>query len=305
MEGSNKRPSRIERKRAPKVHENVKQAMFIRGSKTSQTVNEILADLYMLKKPDGIQLKRKNVARPFEEATTLEFLSQKNDASLFVFGSHTKKRPTNIVIGRLFDHHILDMIEFGVEHFISVAEFDTEHRAALGNRPSLIFIGPEWEQKEEYQKFSNLLIDFFRGSEEDAVNLAGLEHVIVCSSDGGKIYFRVYRVYLKKTGTKIPRVELSEMGPSMDITIRRHSFASADLIKVASRLPRVDKPKKEKNVETTLFDTKAKIHMQTQDLSEMAVKKMRAFKKRKVEDEKKPEQQVEPQTKKTKMQEDE
>jgi hypothetical protein len=62
-------------------------------------------------------------------------------------------------MGRLFDHHILDMIEFGVEHFISVAEFDTEHRAALGNRPSLIFIGPEWEQKEEYQKFSNLLVD--------------------------------------------------------------------------------------------------------------------------------------------------
>jgi len=238
MELPKKKLTRVEKKKAPKVHENIKQAMFIRASKTSQTVNEILSDLYMLKKPNGIQLKKKNVTRPFEETASIEFLSQKNDSSLFAFGSHTKKRPNNIVIGRLFDYHILDMIEFGVENFISVAEFETEHRAAFGNRPSFVFIGEEWEQKEEYKKFSNIIVDFFRGNVEDAINLAGLEHVIVCSSAGGKIYFRVYRVYLKKTGTKLPRVELREMGPTLDITIRRHSFAATDLMKIASRKPR-------------------------------------------------------------------
>jgi hypothetical protein len=44
----------------------------------------------------------------------MEFLSQKNDASLFAFGTHSKKRPHNLVFGRLFDHHILDMVETGV-----------------------------------------------------------------------------------------------------------------------------------------------------------------------------------------------
>jgi len=34
--------------------------------------------------------------------------------SLFVLGSHTKKRPNNIVVGRTFNHQILDMIELGV-----------------------------------------------------------------------------------------------------------------------------------------------------------------------------------------------
>lgn len=32
-----------------------------------------------------------------------EFFAQKCDASLFMFGSHSKKRPNNIVIGDVFD----------------------------------------------------------------------------------------------------------------------------------------------------------------------------------------------------------
>ena len=44
----------------------------------------------------------------------MEFLSQKNDASLFAFGTHSKKRPHNLVFGRMFDNHILDMVETGV-----------------------------------------------------------------------------------------------------------------------------------------------------------------------------------------------
>ena len=55
-----------------------------------------------MKKPHAVMMNKKNDFRPFEDETTIEKLSKKMDASLFLFGSHSKKRPNNIVIGMLF-----------------------------------------------------------------------------------------------------------------------------------------------------------------------------------------------------------
>ena len=76
-----------------------------------------------------------------------EFFSDKNDASLFVFGSHSKKRPSNLIfgeisvlrvalrcaltrnvccspfVGRMYDFHVLDMFELGIEVFKPISYF--------------------------------------------------------------------------------------------------------------------------------------------------------------------------------------
>lgn len=68
-----------------------------------------------MKQPNAIKLgKKNNKILPFEDESALEFLGHKNDASLFMLGTSNKKRPDNIVMGRLFDFHVLDMVEFGV-----------------------------------------------------------------------------------------------------------------------------------------------------------------------------------------------
>ena len=103
--------------------ENVKKAMFIHGRSGSQLTQTLVRDLSLLKKPDAVGLRRKNDIRPFEDVTSVEFLSQKNDCSLFTFDSSNKKRPHSIIFGRLFDHHILDMIELGVVGFKSILDF--------------------------------------------------------------------------------------------------------------------------------------------------------------------------------------
>lgn len=62
--------------------------------------------------------------RPFEDQSSIEFFSSKNDCSLLAYGSHQKKRPNNLILGRFFDHQLLDLIELGVENFKAIQEFE-------------------------------------------------------------------------------------------------------------------------------------------------------------------------------------
>lgn len=44
---------------------------------------------------------KKNDINPMEDETSAEFLMSKNDCALFLFGSHNKKRPNNLVLVRV------------------------------------------------------------------------------------------------------------------------------------------------------------------------------------------------------------
>jgi ribosome production factor 2 len=76
-----------------------------------------------LKRPDVISFSKKNNIHPFEDPSSLEFWAEKNDASLFVIGQSTKKRPNGLVFARMFDGKVLDMCEVGVESFVSMEKF--------------------------------------------------------------------------------------------------------------------------------------------------------------------------------------
>lgn len=76
-----------------------------------------------MKKPDAIKFSKKNDIHPFEDESSLEFFSRKNDASLMVVGTHSKKRPDNLVFIRLFDNAVLDMIEVGLENAKFMKDF--------------------------------------------------------------------------------------------------------------------------------------------------------------------------------------
>ena len=76
-----------------------------------------------LKRPNAISFSKKNVVRPFEDASSLEFWAQKNDATMFLLGQSTKKRPDGMVFARMFDNRVLDMCEVGVDDWVPMSEF--------------------------------------------------------------------------------------------------------------------------------------------------------------------------------------
>ncbi len=54
-----------------------------------------------------------------------------------------------------------------------------------------------------YVLITNFGSIFLRGEVADMINLAGLDHVIICTAIEGKIYFRHYYIRLKKSGSSV------------------------------------------------------------------------------------------------------
>lgn len=81
--------------------------------------------------------------------------------------------------------------------------------------------------------------DFKPCSAYDCAGTQGLDHVMFVTAVDKKLLLRQYHIQLKRSGTKVPRVELLEMGPSLDLTVRRTRPAPEDLMKEALKLPKL------------------------------------------------------------------
>ncbi|KAH7445859.1 hypothetical protein KP509_01G026800 [Ceratopteris richardii] len=265
-------------KRAPKLTENVKKVLLLHGTSTSSTVKGVLTDLYRLKRADGNAIKytRKNEnIRPFESGgeSYLEHLSQKTDCSMFVFGSHSKKRQHNLVFGRMYDHHLYDLIEVGVEKFEPIVMFGGAKKYAPqeGSKPCLVFIGEGFEQEKELMHLKEILIDLLRGEVVDAINLGGLDRAFICVAEGNKVYFKHCAIRLKKSGTKVPRIELIEAGPSMELVVRRHCLPDEELKKKAMKVALKSSKPKVKNVSRdSLAGKVGRIYMPHQEVKNVS-----------------------------------
>ncbi|PIK54693.1 putative ribosome production factor 2-like [Apostichopus japonicus] len=276
----NKRSKRFLDAKESQIIENTKTAMFIRGSQTSDVVNNALKEIYIMKKPNAVMFTKKNNIRPFEDFTSLEFFSNKNDASLFVFGSHNKKRPHNLVMGHLYDYHLLDMFELGIESFQSMNSFKNT-KLTVGSKPCLVFAGELFNSDHSYKRLKYFLISKFLPGSDGAKRpprWARACPLLHCCD--GKVVLKSYKTLLKKSGTKTPRVELEEIGPSMDLVMRRTHLATTDLYKRSLKVPKTAKPKKRKNISIDAFKTThGRVHMEKQDLGNLQTRKMKALKR--------------------------
>lgn len=251
--GREARAARAMRAREPKLVENDRNLLGLRGPSSSALGVSVLRDLLSLKNPHTRMLGRKNDIRPLEDASSLEFLCERNDCSAFAYTSSSKKRPHNVILGRLFDGHVLDMFELGTNDFADMTMFRGPKKR-LGSAPAFIFQGDAWTRDVVLARLQNTILDVWGSRNMTHLSLEGLDHVIVLSAvedaaagaaaggDGsaafrGALHWRTYTLAFSNAGGPTPKVDLSSMGPSIDFTLRRFQLASDSLYKSARQQP--------------------------------------------------------------------
>jgi ribosome production factor 2 len=255
-----------------------------------------MQDLYSLQAPHAKKFSKKNEIHPFDDAGSLEFFSEKNDASFLVFGASTKKHPHSMTIARTFSHKVLDMLELHLDPatHVPMPHFKIESKPAYGLRPMLVFAGAAFENPvaDEYTLAKSLLLDMFKGEVADQVDVEGLRYVILVAAGDGTtmstgdaaskppIHVRAYMIRTKRSGQRLPRVEVEEMGPRMDLRVGRSRQADDNVLKEAMRRPRGTEEKTKKNIHLDpMGDKIGRVHMGTQDLGKLQTRKMKGLKR--------------------------
>ncbi|KAJ4130700.1 rRNA-binding ribosome biosynthesis protein rpf2 [Fusarium equiseti] len=287
----NARSKRALEKREPKANENPKTCLFLRGTSCSQIVQDALNDLHQMRQPLAKKFTKKNAIHPFDDAASLEFFSEKNDASLLVFGSSQKKRPHTMTFVRTFGYKVLDMLELYLdpESFRTIAQFKTK-KFAIGLRPMILFAGTAFESpvSNEFTLAKSMLTDFFRGEPSDKIDVEGLQYIISISAEDSTgdgdvkpaIHLRVYTISTKRSGQRLPRVEVEEIGPRMDFRVGRVREPDESMLKEALKKPRGTEERTKKNITTdSMGDKIGRVHLGKQDLSELQLRKMKGLKR--------------------------
>eukprot|EP00796_Vickermania_ingenoplastis_P009145 gene9145-6427_t len=302
---------RAVKKYEPKVIENPKKILFLKGANANEVVTDAMNDLTSITKPYNAKLKKRNAFTPFEGRQHIEFLGFKNDCSLFCFGSNNKKRPNNITIGRLFDFHILDMIEMGIiaADNLDMSRAHGTDAGALCGKPFFVFDGSEFTTDPTFVRLKNLLIDYFRGNNDTEISLDGCDRVLYFSlrSNNGEdacvapstdcygnkppaeagntiLCMRHYAVQKPSVAgglsKSLKNVELFDIGPNFDFQLRRASFATPQEFRMACRLPRsvlATLRSMHENVQTDgMNNVRGQLHVGSQNLGELNLRRFKA-----------------------------
>jgi ribosome production factor 2 len=277
-------------KREPQQTENPKTTLFVTGQKSSQILKLAVADLATLKRPYVERFTKKNDIHPFDDASSLEFFSLKNDTSLLALSLHSKKRPHCLTLARTFDHKLLDMLELYInpDTFRTLQQFKNK-KPSIGLKPLISFHGTVFEDPNEtkYTLAKSLLIDLFRGQDAQEVDVEGLQYLVSISAQeptdsapNPEIKLRFYLLRTKRSGQKLPRIEVEEMGPRLDLSLGREQFPDADMLKEALKKPKTSDPRTKKNIDTdAMGDKVGRVHPGKQDFNTLQSRKMKGLKR--------------------------
>lgn len=186
----------------------------------------------------------------------------------------------------MFDDKLLDMLEFGVKDYKSLSSFQSKSSLVVaGSKPLMVFQGAAFEGDERMKRAKSLLLDFFGGVKADQVVLKGLDTAIVCSTidapkkDGAnvsgkdsspEVLIRRFRIVMTKSGSRLPRVELDELGPRFTLALDRVKEPDRERWKQAIKVPKAAKETKVKNISKDAVGKRhARIHLGQQNVDQI------------------------------------
>ena len=273
-----------------------KRTLLLHGTKCPMPLQTVLKTIHALTKPRSVQLHKKNEnIHPFESTESLEFLANKNDCGIVVFGSSNKKRPNCVTLMRVFDSKTLDMCEL-----LLLPSPDGESMPAMNNltmhigvgmRPMILFAGSPWDDPTStvHGTLKSTFLDLFKGEETNRIDVEGLQYLLLIAADEPTegmapiVHLRWYKIKTKRSGYKMPRVELDEIGPKFDFKVGRTRDAPREVMKEAMKQGKRpnENMKTKKNIDMDpIGDKVGRVHLGKQDLSGLQTRKMKGLKRR-------------------------
>lgn len=247
-------------------------------------------------KPHNVLFHKKNEnLHPYENSESLEFLANKNECGLVAFGSHNKKRPNCVTLARIYNSELLDLVELMLlpprdgETIPPFKELVMD--VGLGLRPMMLFSGSPWDDPTSTAHIilKSALLDMFKGEETSQVDVEGLQYVMMVGAEEPQdglspiIHMRWYRVVTKRSGHKLPRVELQEVGPKFDFKVGRTRQAAPEVQKESmkqGKRPNEEARTKKNVIMDSMGDKIGRVHLGKQDLSDLQTRKMKGLKRR-------------------------
>jgi len=134
-----------------------------------------------------------------------------------------------------------------------------------------------------------LFLDMFKGEETNKIDVEGLQYLLMVAAEepvegsAPVIHLRWYKIRTKKSGQKLPRVELDQVGPKFDFRVGRIQEAEESVMKEAmkqgKRPNELGKAKKNIGMDS-VGDKIGRVHLGRQDLGVLQTRKMKGLKRR-------------------------
>lgn len=162
----------------------------------------------------------------------------------------------------------------------------------IGMKPMILFAGSIWEDNTSgtYAMIKSVLLDIFKGEETDKIDVEGLQFLMSVTAEEPAeqglspiVHLRWYKTLTKRSGHKLPRVELEEIGPKFDFKVGRVREADPNIMKEAMKQGKRpnEEPRTKKNISMdSIGDKIGRVHLGKQDLTNLQTRKMKGLKRR-------------------------